>query len=226
MSLNKISPSNLISSEEEELKKSLENIEDRETLKKGYYLGVLENYRKRPPWTMQAISRDGWQNFFDVKHTLDGIEFELKEEENKGSILIKCNFEVEGASYDYTELLSFGGGYKGDTEEKKETVAGGKHEETRIIALNMLRDYEFTKIVYGSKDWELEFYFDAPPKIVTGKRQKGLKGLYVKLKDKKEDPRSYAFIVYKHEICHKQGTDESAAFSYAQDALSLDGLNI
>jgi len=140
-------------------------------LERGYYLGILENYMAKARWDRERVARDTWQNFFDAnKFTLDGVKLETQEDENGATIRIKGD-----AEYPYTRLLHLGGGYKEDPKKS----AGGHHEGTKIMALHMLRDFGFSKVLFRSQNWELEFYLDRPPE---GSTEEDIKGLYVKLK--------------------------------------------
>ncbi|MBI5152929.1 MAG: hypothetical protein HZA36_00485 [Parcubacteria group bacterium] len=158
--------------------KNTENIEFEKNLERGHYTGILENYMEKTKWSRERVARDAWQNFFDAnKFTLDGLGLETQEDKDGTTISIKGS-----AEYPYTRLLHLGGGYKEDPKKS----AGGHHEGTRIIALHMLRDFGFSKILFRSQDWELEFYLDEPPRGST--EEKNLRGLYIRLK-KHNTPR-------------------------------------
>ncbi|MDE1970777.1 MAG: hypothetical protein KGI50_04370 [Patescibacteria group bacterium] len=148
-----------------------ENQEFEHKLEHGYYLGILENYMSKTPWTRERVARDAWQNFFDANNfTLDGLEFETDEKPDRSVVVIRGI-----AEYPYTRLLHLGGGYK----ENPKKSGGGHHEGTKIMALHMLRDFGFSKVRFSSQDWILDFYLDTPP--VGSTEKTSLRGLYVKL---------------------------------------------
>jgi len=126
-----------------------------EELKQGLWLQISERYLTRKKWSASSIARDAWQNFFDANgYSVDDISIEINKIEEESEIFIKGN-----THYPFTRLLSLGSGYKKDEDRS----AGGEGEGTRIMALHMLRDLGFSKVIFGSGTWQLEFYFDFPP---------------------------------------------------------------
>jgi hypothetical protein len=143
-------------------------------LRDSRYLGVLESYLQRSPWTRERVARDVWQNFFDSNQfTTEGIALDRRDEDGEGSVTLSSN-----AEYPYTRLLAFGGGFKEDADRS----AGGHHEGTRIVALHLLRDYGCDEVVFRSGDWELTFTLDEPPEGSVDRDVAGdQRGLFARL---------------------------------------------
>jgi len=162
-----------------------------EQLKEGYWLGVSERYLENNKWSLEKIARDAWQNFYDANNfTLDGIDIDITHEDEKEQISIKGD-----ESYDYRRLIGFGLSEKAD----KERSAGGKGEGTRMMALQMLRDWDFEKVVFGADDWELEFYLDKAPAGSVPEDEQDLDFLYVKYHEKEFEKGNYARFVTTRE---------------------------
>lgn len=111
------------------------------------YLGILETYGV--DWSIEKVARDTLQNFFDSNnYTLDGVSVKVFDVENEYVVRIESD-----AEYDFRRLVNLGG----TTKLNDPFSAGGFGEGSEIISLSLLRDYEFSQIKFGSKNWELDF---------------------------------------------------------------------
>jgi hypothetical protein len=157
--------------------------EFQEALRRGYYLGILEDYLREGRWGMEKIGEDIWQNFFDANnHTLDGIDFTIEGQAGESII------EIKGKNnYPYTRLLHLGGGEKDDPNRS----VGRFHEGTKLTSLQLLRDHGFTSVIYGAADWEMEFYLATPPSGSVEEKKRDLRGLYVQLRNKEFSEGNY-----------------------------------
>ena len=130
------------------------------------YLGILDSYGVS--WPLEKAARDTLQNFFDGNNqTLDGIDINIEKYGwfDNYTIRIKGN-----AKYDHRMLLHLGG----TTKEDSKFTAGGIGEGAKILALVLLRDYEFSQVRFRSKDWIVDFAMDNIPESDYIRRQKGL----------------------------------------------------
>lgn len=150
-------------------------------LEQGQYLGILESYRVQ--WNMEKASRDILQNFFDADGgTLDNTHLKIIEEgmdEKQQTVKIAGNGE-----YDFRKLLHIGGTSKAGHK----LTAGGFGEGSKILALVLLRDHDFSAVKFGSGDWTIEYYLhDAP----EGSYDIPAKGLYAKLTKGNKQPGNF-----------------------------------
>src|SRR3989344_1197508 len=116
------------------------------------YLGILDSYGVS--WPLEKAARDTLQNFFDGNNqTLDGIDINIEKYGwfDNYTIRIKGN-----AKYDHRMLLHLGG----TTKEDSKFTAGGIGEGAKILALVLLRDYEFSQVRLRSQDWIVDFAMD------------------------------------------------------------------
>lgn len=148
----------------------------REELKGGMFM-FWENYIQDPGvWAdPERVGREHWQNMFDANNfTLDGIEYEIKHDDDGHTLVIRGD-----AEYSFRRLLHFGGGKKADPDRS----AGGKHDATKIVPLVMLRDLGFTELEFGSQDWALQYSLEIPDSKYIDEENKGLRGLHATLYD-------------------------------------------
>ena len=137
------------------------------------YLKILDSYGVS--WSMEKAVRDTLQNFFDANNsTLDGINVILTNEDDNYTIRIHGRTE-----YDFRRLTHLGG----TTKFNNEFTAGSFGEGTKILALVLLRDYDFSQIRFGSQNWELDFLLKELPK---GEYVEQRKGLFALLNQKEE----------------------------------------
>ncbi len=131
---------------------------------KRKYLGILDSYSVS--WSLEKAARDVWQNFFDENNqTLDGIAAVIERSGRDYVIRVQSP-----GTYDYRLLLHLGGTTKTDNPFS----AGGFGEGVKILALVLLRDYDFSQIRYGAADWIIDFTLDNLPYGEYVKKQKGL----------------------------------------------------
>ncbi len=130
------------------------------------YLGILDSYGVS--WSVEKAARDTLQNFFDGNsQTLDGIDVIIEKNGMFGNYSVRINGDAE---YDFKRLLHLGG----TTKEEEKFTAGGIGEGAKILALVLLRDYDFSKVRFGSQDWSVEFSLDEMPMGEYIEKRKGL----------------------------------------------------
>lgn len=140
------------------------------------YLGILDTYGV--DWSIEKAARDALQNFFDGNNiTLDGVDIGITQEGE--DYVIKASNHAE---YDFRRLMHLGG----TTKANDPFTAGGFGEGTKILALALLRDYEFSQVRFGSQDWELDFVLDDVPE---GEYVEQRKGLFAGLKKTKREKK-------------------------------------
>ena len=134
------------------------------------YLGILETYGVS--WTLEKVARDTLQNFFDSNgQTLEGIGIEASQRKDDNYAV-----RIEGnAAYDHRYLMHLGATSKSDDEFS----AGGFGEGAKVMALVLLRDYGFSQVRFGSRDWVMEYYLD---KLPEGEYVDDTRGLHAELK--------------------------------------------
>jgi hypothetical protein len=153
--------------------------EFKQELRLGHWLGLSEEYLSRGKWTAERIARDAWQNFFDANGgTLDGIDIEITQDEDGETIVIKGV-----GNYDFRYLLGMGETHKDNVDE----AAGGEGEGAKLVALQLIRDWQCEEVLYEGEDWQLDFYFDKPPAGKVPDKNKDKNYLYSRLKDR--DPQ-------------------------------------
>ncbi|MEA2035879.1 MAG: hypothetical protein U9O94_00115 [Nanoarchaeota archaeon] len=128
------------------------------------YLGILDKYGV--DWSIEKVARDTLQNFFDANDkSLDGVDIDISEEAGEYRVRISNH-----AEYDFRQLMHLGG----TTKSNDENATGGFGEGTKILALSLLRDYEFSQVRFGSGNWKLDFLLHDIPKDEYVEKRKGL----------------------------------------------------
>lgn len=140
------------------------------------YLGILDTYGA--DWSIEKSARDTLQNFFDGNNrTLDGVDVRVNQEGENYVIKISNH-----AEYDFRRLMHLGGTTKADDPFS----TGGFGEGTKILALALLRDYDFSQVRFGSQNWELDFVLDELP---VGEYVEPRKGLFAGLNQNKKNQK-------------------------------------
>ncbi|NJO18328.1 MAG: hypothetical protein HC877_22125 [Thioploca sp.] len=168
------------------------------------YLGILDTYGV--DWSLEKAARDTLQNFFDGNNrTLDGVDVIVNQEGEDYTIRISNH-----AEYDFRRLMHLGGTTKSDDP----FAAGGFGEGTKILALALLRDYGFSQVKFGSRNWELDFVMDDVPK---GEYVEQRKGLFAGLKgtEKRKAGNFIEFRTKKPE--HAQAFVDAQELFYSSD---------
>ena len=130
------------------------------------YLGILDSYGVS--WPLEKAARDTLQNFFDGNNqTLNGIDINIEKRERSDDYAIRIKGNAE---YDHRMLLHLGG----TTKEDSRFTAGGIGEGAKILALVLLRDYDFSQVRFRSQDWIVDFAMDNVPESDYVERRKGL----------------------------------------------------
>jgi hypothetical protein len=162
------------------------------------YLGILDTYGV--DWSMEKSARDTLQNFFDGNNrTLDGVDVRVNQEGEDYVIRVSNH-----AEYDFRRLMHLGGTTKADDP----FTAGGFGEGTKVLALALLRDYDFSQVRFGSQDWELDFVLDDVPE---GEYVEQRKGLFAGLNQTKKGKKGN-FIEFR-----TKNSDHAQAFVDAQE---------
>lgn len=143
-------------------------------------MNIAESYGVS--WGIEKCARDALQNFFDANGgTLDGVDInlEVRQGEDKGrestgedpvylhDVIIRGN-----GSYDYRDLTVLGA----TTKKTGELTAGGFGEGAKVLSLVLLKEEEFgvDRVVYRSRDWQLEFFLGDLPDSTVARPTRGL----------------------------------------------------
>jgi len=134
-------------------------------------MNVAESYGIR--WDAEKCGRDAFQNFFDANGgTLDGVTVSTEVEDPKrGEGKPTYTLSISGdTGYDYRDLTVIGA----TTKKTGEHTAGGFGEGAKFLALSLLRDHDTERVIYRSRDWQLEFFIGDLPAERVARPTRGL----------------------------------------------------
>lgn len=146
------------------------------------YLKILETYPVN--WDFEKISRDIWQNFFDAN-----IDKEGRRNLNREDITINDQYKdgiydvlIKGkSSYDIAYLQHLGATNKDNGNNLVFNAAGGFGEGAKIVALQLLRDYQCDHVEYASGNWKAVFTLDTLDDQNMPSELKDVRGLHLNI---------------------------------------------
>lgn len=113
---------------------------------------IAEEYQAN--WSAEKVSRDILQNFFDSHgQTLEGVRIDIQRlSDLKGVPNYRVQIFGQG-QYDYEKAFVLGASDKQGDDDN----AGGYGEGLKIIALNLLRDYQAEFVKVSSANWAMSY---------------------------------------------------------------------